>query len=92
MTICNFEPTDIEKKNLEAHVELCAERYKLLETKLNTLESKISNIADMVESTNNMVQAMADKRNDQIMNWGLGIIAALVSLVAWLAVQYIDKL
>ena len=28
------DTTEIEKKSLEAHVELCAERYKLLETKL----------------------------------------------------------
>ena len=26
------DTTDIEKKSLEAHVELCAERYRLLET------------------------------------------------------------
>jgi chromosome segregation ATPase len=33
--------TEIEKKNLEAHVEICAERYKNLETKLHNLEDKI---------------------------------------------------
>lgn len=34
-------PTEIEKENLEAHVELCAERYKQLETRLTTLEDKV---------------------------------------------------
>lgn len=33
--------TEIEKENLEAHVEICAERYKNLETKLHNLEDKI---------------------------------------------------
>jgi len=33
--------TKIEKENLEAHVEICAERYKNLETKLHNLEGKI---------------------------------------------------
>jgi hypothetical protein len=33
-----MEPSDIEKKSLEAHVELCAERYNHLELKLETLE------------------------------------------------------
>ena len=33
------DTTDIEKKSLEAHVELCAERYKLLEHKLGDLET-----------------------------------------------------
>ena len=32
------DTTDIEKKSLEAHVELCAERYRLLETKLESME------------------------------------------------------
>jgi polyisoprenoid-binding protein YceI len=33
--------TAIERENLEAHVELCAERYRLLETKLDTLEERL---------------------------------------------------
>ena len=31
------EATEIEKKSLEAHVELCAERYNALEDKLATM-------------------------------------------------------
>ena len=37
-------PTDIEKENLEAHVELCAERYKQLETRLGTIENKVNDL------------------------------------------------
>jgi ABC-type phosphate transport system auxiliary subunit len=33
--------TDIEKKSLEAHVELCAERYENLEHKLNSLSTRM---------------------------------------------------
>ena len=36
--------TNIEKENLEAHVELCAERYDALETKLDTVEEKVNSI------------------------------------------------
>jgi hypothetical protein len=35
------DATEIEKKNLEAHVELCAERYRFIEEKLESLEGKI---------------------------------------------------
>ena len=38
------DTTDIEKKSLEAHVELCAERYKLLELKLETVETSVSGL------------------------------------------------
>ena len=32
------DTTEIEKKSLEAHVELCAERYRFLEEKLESVE------------------------------------------------------
>ena len=41
--------TDIEKKNLEAHVEICAERYKNLETKLGNLEDRMDNLDDRMD-------------------------------------------
>jgi hypothetical protein len=36
---------DIEKENLEAHVELCAERYRRLEEKFENLEGKIIEVS-----------------------------------------------
>ena len=36
---------DIEKENLEAHVELCAERYRRLEEKFENLEGKITTVS-----------------------------------------------
>jgi len=36
---------DIEKENLEAHVELCAERYRRLEEKFVNVENKISSVS-----------------------------------------------
>jgi tetrahydromethanopterin S-methyltransferase subunit G len=43
--------TDIEKENLEAHVELCAERYKQLDNRLGNIESKVSNLQDTIEKS-----------------------------------------
>lgn len=37
-------PTQIEKENLEAHVELCAVRYNNLETKLSNLEQRMDKL------------------------------------------------
>jgi tetrahydromethanopterin S-methyltransferase subunit G len=44
-------PTDIEKENLEAHVELCAERYNQLETRLSSIEKKVANLQDTIEKS-----------------------------------------
>ena len=45
------QPTDIEKENLEAHVELCAQRYDALEKRLNSVETKIGTLQDTIEKS-----------------------------------------
>ncbi len=82
---------DIEKKSLEAHVELCAERYKLLELKLETLESNVDSLKTTIDEVHNIVQDMAAKRNDQLVTWGSGIIGMLLATVGWLVTTYVFK-
>lgn len=38
--------SEIEKQNLEAHVEICAVRYASLEAKLNNLENRIDKVEE----------------------------------------------
>jgi hypothetical protein len=45
------QPTQIEKQNLEAHVELCAQRYDALETRLGSVEKKITTLQDTIEKS-----------------------------------------
>lgn len=85
------DTTDIEKKSLEAHVELCAERYRFLEEKLESMEEKLNSVVESVSSVKNTVQAMATKDNDRLISWGVGIIVALVGTVAWLLQHYVFK-
>ena len=82
------DTTDIEKKSLEAHVELCAERYRLLELKIENVETSVASVKAMVTEVHEMMHEMANKRNDQLINWGIGIIGTLIGTVAWLAVHY----
>jgi len=83
------ETTSIEKKNLETHVELCAERYKFLETKLETVEEKVTGLEGVIREVHDMVQDMGRRRNDQIIGWGAGIIAFLAGVIGWLVVTYV---
>jgi vacuolar-type H+-ATPase subunit I/STV1 len=85
------DTTDIEKKSLEAHVELCAERYRFLEEKLENVETSIDSVNNNLSHVRTTVEAMAEKRNDQILNWGLGLIGLLTSAIAFLLVQYVFK-
>jgi hypothetical protein len=86
-----MDTTDIEKKSLEAHVELCAERYNALETRIDSMIVCIDEIKSDVREMHVMIQDMAEKRNTQLINWGLGIIGSLTATIAWLVTQYILK-
>lgn len=44
-------PTDIEKENLEAHVELCAQRYDSMDKRLTNIENKVSMLQDTIEKS-----------------------------------------
>lgn len=44
-------PTEIEKENLEAHVELCAARYDNLEKRLSSIEVKVSALQVTIEQS-----------------------------------------
>jgi hypothetical protein len=45
-------PTDIEKTNLESHVELCALRYDNLEQRLTSIENKVGGLQKLIEDSN----------------------------------------
>lgn len=47
----SLQPTDIEKENLESHVELCALRYGELERRLTSIEEKVGKLADAIEES-----------------------------------------
>ena len=85
-----YEATEIEKKSLEAHVELCAERYNALELRLDDLDNKIEENNRMIREIRDMVINMTEKRNDQILGWGIGIIGGLIATIGFLA-HYILK-
>jgi hypothetical protein len=85
------EPTNIEKKSLEAHVELCAERYNALETRLDHVDNKISSLEIIIREVHDMVQRMAEKNNDRLIAWGVGIIGALTATTIYLVTHYVFK-
>ena len=94
--------TEIEKKNLEAHVELCAERYKNLDNKLDTVEKRVSDVEKKLDAKMNAVETILDdikkmivsmqqKRDRQLINWGIGIISSLVGIIGFLVWQVVTK-
>lgn len=79
-----MQQSRLERENLEAHVDLCAERYRVLEEKFNRLESKVDDIATSVKE-------MADKQAQEksantklVMGAAATIIMGLLSTVVLL--------
>ena len=85
------DTTDIEKKSLEAHVELCAERYRHLELKLENLDNDVGSVKSLAKEIHTTVTKMDDRRNSQIIGWGIGLIGFLTATVGWLVSHYILK-
>ena len=85
------ETTEIEKKSLEAHVELCAERYSSLDQRLDNLGDKINRVEDCVEDIKEMMAAHVEKHNDRLIAWGVGIIGILIGTIGWLMASYVFK-
>lgn len=83
------DTTDIEKKSLEAHVELCAERYKFLETKLESVEDKITTVAESVSKVKETIEIMAAKNNDRLIKWGLAIMGFMMGTITYLVTHYV---
>ena len=51
--------TNLEKENLEAHVDLCQQRYENLDNRLTSIESKVASIhTDIVEGQKSMTKVL----------------------------------
>ena len=85
------ETTDIEKKSLEAHVELCAERYNALEDKMTAMSVNIAHLCDMVAEVKNSVSQMNNQRNTQLINWAVGSIGVLIAALGYMISHYVLK-
>ena len=85
------EPTEIEKHSLEAHVELCAERYNGLIVQLTNLDTKINSVSAMVKEVKECVTKLTEKNTDRLINWGVGIIGFLGASVLYLIAHYVFK-
>ena len=66
--------TELEKTNLEAHVDLCAIRYEQLDSRLTKIEDKVETIhTDIVEGQKSMTKVLIGTAGT--------VVASLISIV-----------
>ena len=83
--------TAIERENLEAHVELCAERYAKLETKLEAVEKKVESLESHIIAIRESLAGSGDRQSKQIIAIGTAIISVLITGIITLTVHLITK-
>jgi hypothetical protein len=73
------KPTEIEKENLEAHVELCAQRYEALENRMTSVEIKLGTLQQTIESSHlNTIKVLIGTAGTVIVGM-LGTIGVIIS-------------
>jgi predicted nucleic acid-binding Zn-ribbon protein len=90
--------TEIEKKSLEAHVELCAERYAALErtydnlqVKIETLNVKIERMDAHIVAIRESLAGTGERQSKQIIAIGTAIVSVLITGIITLTVHFINK-
>jgi prefoldin subunit 5 len=90
--------TDIEKKSLEAHVELCAERYagldksyKALDAKIGSLDAKVERMDTNINAIRETLAGTGDKQSKQLIAIGTAIISVLITGIITLTIHFINS-
>ena len=79
--------TAIEKENLEAHVELCAERYKNLDDKLQSLDTRMGKIEQLITEIKTALATAPNESNKTIIAIGATVVGAMIGGIVTLIVH-----
>lgn len=71
--------SEIEKNSLEAHVELCAERYEKMETEMERLQARMAKVETIVSDIKNMLIEKETMAYRKLIGIGIGIIGSLLT-------------
>lgn len=83
--------TNIEKQSLEAHVELCAERYDNLDSKLNGLEKRMDKLEEHVLEIKESISEANSSSHKTIITIGTTVVGVLISGCLTLIIHLIMK-
>lgn len=83
--------TNIEKESLEAHVELCAERYGNLDTKLCNLEERMDKVESHLLDIKTTLSTNDISQYKTLIAIGTTIIGVLITGLITLGVHIASK-
>jgi hypothetical protein len=71
-------PIDIEKTNLEAHVDLCAQRYDSLDKRLSSIEGKFDKLQELIEKSHNSMAKVVIGTAGTVVTGVLGVLIVML--------------
>lgn len=71
-------PIDIEKTNLEAHVDLCAQRYDNLDKRLTSIEYKFDKLQELIEKSHNSMAKVIIGTAGTVVTGVLGVLVVML--------------
>jgi predicted nucleic acid-binding Zn-ribbon protein len=83
--------TEIEKENLEAHVELCAERYKQLETKLTDLDKRMTKVEEYLVDIKESITNKTGDTSKTIITIGTAVVGVMFTAIISLLIHLANK-
>lgn len=83
--------SELERSNLEAHVELCAERYEGLNLSIKTLVERMQEASDQREEMLKLLKIQDQKRENEVRTWQTAIIGGLLAIVVYFITHYVIK-
>ena len=97
-----MKTTELERTNLEAHVDLCAQRYHSLETRLDKLETKVDQLSTSIDNRFEKIENTLERISQQMdtyqrsslktyLGWAGAIIAILLATVGWTLTELMLK-
>lgn len=73
-----IKTTNLERENLEAHVDLCSERYQQLERRLKNIEESVGVLHDDIKRSNNSIGKVVVTSAGTVLAGVLGLITTLL--------------
>lgn len=80
---------DIEKQSLEAHVELCAERYRALEQRLDAVDQRMDSLTTLLADIHQKVDRMFERTENKWDRAQIAVIGIMATIIGGLVARYI---
>ena len=79
-----MQPSEIEKRSLEAHVDLCAQRYMFLENRLNSIDHRFEKLEQGIDEIKKELKTIVDANINRWSSAQIALITILAGLVGFL--------